>query len=151
MKISIISIGKSKRDGISDLCAEYEKRLSWPVKTIEAESKGAGKPNIKHLEAAQIKAMIPKSSMLIALDENGEDMTSPNFAKKIQAWQNSGQSHLCFIIGGADGLSTDLLKSADFKLAMGQMTWPHRMVKVMLLEQLYRANSILNGHPYHRD
>ncbi|TAH36127.1 MAG: 23S rRNA (pseudouridine(1915)-N(3))-methyltransferase RlmH [Alphaproteobacteria bacterium] len=151
MKITIIAIGKSKRDAVAELCAEYEKRLSWPVKILESDSKGANKPNIKEIEAEQIAAQIPKGAMIVALDERGKNPTSKEFAESIKSWQNAGQSHLCFIIGGADGLDIGILKRADYKLAFGAMTWPHRLVKVMLLEQIYRAKTILDGHPYHRD
>lgn len=151
MKITLISIGKSKRDAAAELAAEYEKRLSWNLRLLESDSKGAGKPNIKDIEAEQLTAMIPKGALPIALDERGKNLTSVQFAKQIEAWQNQGESHLCFIIGGADGLGEKILAEARFKLALGAMTWPHRLVKAMLLEQIYRAETILSGHPYHRE
>jgi 23S rRNA (pseudouridine1915-N3)-methyltransferase len=90
------------------------------------------------------------STVHIALDEHGKVMTSEAFAVLLGKFQSEGRSSVAFYIGGADGLSPDLLKSCEVKLAFGQMTWPHQMVRLMLVEQLYRAYTILTGHPYHR-
>lgn len=151
MKITIAAIGKQRRDATTEILAEYEKRLSGAVQILEADSKAGSKPNPKDIEADQLLSMIPKGAFIIALDEHGHNLTSPQFAEKIQSWQNAGENHFCFVIGGADGLGDAVLKAARFKLALGQMTWPHRMVKVMILEQIYRAKTILDGHPYHRE
>jgi 23S rRNA (pseudouridine1915-N3)-methyltransferase len=78
-------------------------------------------------------------------------MSSRDFAAKIKGWQEQGLAHLVFLIGGADGVTDDVRKQADFSLGFGRLTWPHRLVRVMLLEQLYRAQQINAGHPYHRD
>ncbi len=145
MNITILAIGKTKDDATTDLVAEYCKRLSWRVKISDLPQKN------KADDGARLIAAIPKQSFVIALDEHGDNLSSQKLAAKIQSWQNAGHSHLCFIIGGADGLSAEVLRRADFNLALGKMTWPHRMVKVMILEQLYRANTILSGHPYHRE
>ena len=106
-------------------------------------------PLRKQNEGELIKQKIPLSATLIALDENGTSYTSEQFVRKlIEPLQSSS---LCFVIGGAYGLSDEILGQAKDKIALGKMTWPHLMVRVMLLEQLYRAQQILAGHPYHKE
>ena len=151
MKFTLLAIGKSKRDGALELAGEYQKRIGPSLTIHEFDSKGAGKPNCKEIEAEQLTAHIPKSSFVICMDERGTELTSVAFARKFGDWQNAGHHHFCFIIGGADGIAPSLIARADFKLALGRMTWPHRLAKVMILEQIYRAKSILDGHPYHRE
>jgi 23S rRNA (pseudouridine1915-N3)-methyltransferase len=87
---------------------------------------------------------------MVALDEIGTGLSSDGLAQKIGGWQDQGVRDLTFLIGGADGLSPELLKCADLVLSLGAMTWPHMMVRVMLAEQLYRASTLISGHPYHR-
>ena len=87
----------------------------------------------------------------VMVTEHGRAFTSPQFAEKLKGWQEEGLTDIAFFIGGADGLDASLLSQCDFKMSFGQMVWPHQMVRVMLAEQLYRAYSILSGHPYHRE
>jgi len=101
-------------------------------------------------EAAAISAAIPQESALVALDEGGENIDSAAFARHLGHWRDEGLANIIFAIGGADGLSPDLRRKAKIELAFGSATWPHQMVRVMLLEQVYRAATILAGHPYHR-
>jgi 23S rRNA (pseudouridine1915-N3)-methyltransferase len=96
-------------------------------------------------------ARVPDRAVVIALDERGTALTSAAFAQKITKWRDSGASGLAFLIGGADGHPDSLRQRADFLLSLGPMTWPHLLVRGMLLEQLYRAQQILAGHPYHRE
>lgn len=153
MKITILSIGKfSKNDPNFDLFLEYQKRLKWKLELKELVVKG-------NLEGVALKAKeaeillnnIPESSKIIALDERGKIMSSPEFANQIKDYANRGSSNLTFIIGGADGLSDEVRKKADLILSFGKMTFPHMMIRAFLSEQLYRAWTIINGHPYHRD
>lgn len=102
-------------------------------------------------EAALLRTAIPAGSLLVCLDERGSLMSSPEFAKKLQGWADQGRSDVCFVIGGADGIDPSLRAEADMLLSFGKMVWPHKLVRVMIAEQLYRAASIIAGTPYHRD
>lgn len=104
----------------------------------------------REAEAQLLLAQIPKGATLVALDARGKSLSSEDFAKRIARWRDDGVADLVFAIGGADGLHPDLLKRAQFTLSLGVMTWPHLLVRAMLAEQIYRAQSILLGHPYHR-
>ena len=99
---------------------------------------------------AAISALIPEKSAVVTLDEHGQNMDSTGFARTLARLRDQSVAHTIFIIGGADGLSPDLRRRETLTVAFGAATWPHQMVRVMLLEQLYRAATILAGHPYHR-
>ena len=101
-------------------------------------------------EAAAISKLSPDDSTLVALDERGDAIGSATFAAVLSRWRDDGVANIVFLIGGADGLSPDLRRKAARSLAFGAATWPHQLVRVMLLEQIYRAATILAGHPYHR-
>ncbi len=101
-------------------------------------------------EAALLRRAIPDGAVLVALDERGKLMPSPDFADKLAGWRDAGRGDLAFVIGGADGLAPELRAQADMALSFGAMVWPHMLVRVMLTEQLYRAASILARSPYHR-
>ena len=102
-------------------------------------------------EAALILAALPARSRLVALDERGVTWSSRELAERLAAWRDQGVAELAFAIGGADGLGAEVLDRADAILSLGPMTWPHFLVRSLLLEQLYRAQQILAGHPYHRE
>ena len=93
---------------------------------------------------------VPEGALLIAMDQNGDSLSSAEFAEKINDWQNQGIRNLAVVIGGSNGLDSTILNKANKKIALGKMTWPHMLARVMLLEQLYRAQSILGNHPYHK-
>jgi 23S rRNA (pseudouridine1915-N3)-methyltransferase len=101
-------------------------------------------------EAVAISAAVPEKSVLVALDERGDNLDSAAFARHLGRWRDAQVGQTIFTIGGADGLSPDLRRKAKLSIAFGAATWPHQMVRVMLLEQIYRAATILAGHPYHR-
>ncbi|MGJ8603101.1 MAG: 23S rRNA (pseudouridine(1915)-N(3))-methyltransferase RlmH [Marivita sp.] len=101
-------------------------------------------------EAVLLRSSIPTGSLIVCLDERGTVMSSPAFAEKMQGWAEQGRSDVSFVIGGADGIDTSLRDEADFLLSFGKMVWPHKLVRVMIAEQLYRAASIVAGTPYHR-
>jgi 23S rRNA (pseudouridine1915-N3)-methyltransferase len=105
---------------------------------------------LKRREAELILAALPARSRLVALDASGGSWSSPEFAERLAQWRDSGVPELAFAIGGAEGLDRPVLDRATAVLSLGPMTWPHRLVRGMLLEQLYRAQQILAGHPYHR-
>ncbi|UTW59735.1 23S rRNA (pseudouridine(1915)-N(3))-methyltransferase RlmH [Kordiimonas sp. SCSIO 12603] len=153
MHISIIAIGRMQRGPEQALVDEYQKRLPWKTNIIEIDmKKPAGTAaERKKREAERLLAAVPDGAALVVLDENGKNFKSREFAGKIDNWQMAGYSHIAFVIGGADGLDSSVLSRADLKIALGSLTWPHMMVRVMLSEQIYRAWSIITGHPYHRD
>jgi 23S rRNA (pseudouridine1915-N3)-methyltransferase len=152
MKITIAAIGKSKLREEKAWGEQYMKRLPWKVSLVEIpESKAQTAALRKSEEAAKLKPYIDKADAVIALDETGDTPTSKAFATRLGKAASDGHSNLLFIIGGADGLHPSIPSAAAYTLALGRMTWPHLMVRVMLLEQLYRAYTILQGHPYHRE
>lgn len=101
-------------------------------------------------EAQLLDRAVPKGAVIVALDERGKLLSSPEFSEKLAGWRDAGRGGVAFVIGGADGIAPMLRDRADFKLSFGKMVWPHMLVRVMLAEQLYRAASILAGAPYHR-
>jgi len=120
--------------------------MNWPVRLVEVD---APKASTSLQEAPLILKHIPDKAFVIALDERGESFSSLDFAKKITKWGDAAPE-LVFLIGGADGFDKTVREKANFLLSFGKQTWPHMMVRVMLLEQIYRAQQITAGHPYHR-
>ena len=148
MKIRILAVGHQKASPEKDLCEEYLKRIKQTITIGEID---APKGSTSAQEAPLILKKLIKPSFVVALDERGETLTSPNFAKKIGIWQNQAPGNeITFLIGGADGFDNKIRKKANFLISFGKQTWPHMIVRVMLLEQIYRAQQILAGHPYHR-
>lgn len=141
MHITLAVVGKLKDQALKSLYEEYKKRLNWKFNLQEFEGKDAS--------SLLLNALHP-SSYVIALDEKGENFKSEEFSDLLNEIQLHHQGKVTFIIGGADGLSEDIKESAKKFLSFGRMTWPHLLVRVMLMEQLYRAQQILKGHPYHR-
>jgi 23S rRNA (pseudouridine1915-N3)-methyltransferase len=151
MKITVLAIGKAK--GVeAEWAAEYRKRLGDQVVVKEfAAPKSLPPADAQKAEAQILLKAIPPKSFVVLLDERGTNYSSREFAAKFSLWQDQGINDLVFIIGGADGVTEDICTRADFTLGFGRLTWPHRLVRVMLLEQIYRAKQIIAGHPYHRD
>jgi 23S rRNA (pseudouridine1915-N3)-methyltransferase len=102
-------------------------------------------------EAVALAGLIPEGAATVLLDAQGENVPSEALAGRLHAWRESGRACLCFVIGGADGTGGALRQRADLVLAFGAATWPHQLVRIMLLEQIYRGLTILSGHPYHRE
>jgi 23S rRNA (pseudouridine1915-N3)-methyltransferase len=134
-----------KGDVLSPAWDNYAKRLLWKLTLHELEAR------TQKEEHEKIAAKINPQATLFVLDEKGKSLSSRDFAAKIEETQNSGISTIQFIIGGADGLSDEIRKQARMTLSFGIQTWPHLLARVMLIEQIYRAQQILAGHPYHRD
>ncbi len=153
MKITILSIGKFRnQDPNKELFLEYQKRLNWKIELKELELKGNLQgATLKIKEGELLLSKVPNSSKIIALDEKGKIFSSTEFAIIIKNYGIQGNSDLTFIIGGADGLSTELKQKADLILSLSKMTFPHLMIRSFLIEQIYRANTIINNHPYHRN
>ena len=132
--------------------ALYAGRLAPPITIIELEEKRPLPPAaLKQREAELILAARPAGARLVALDQNGAAWTSRDFADRLAAWRDSGAAGLAFAIGGAEGLGPAVIEHADAVISLSLMTWPHLFGRSMLLEQLYRAQQIHAGHPYHRD
>jgi len=122
--------------------------LGWRFGTeVEVEDRKNGGTAA---EAALLRAAIPDRSLTVCLDERGRVLSSPDFSEMMRTWADQGRSDVTFVIGGADGLDQSLRGQADFLLSFGKMVWPHKLVRVMMAEQLYRAASIIAGTPYHR-
>lgn len=150
MKICIIAIGKGKSGSEAELITKYLNRLSWQIQILEIEEKRPLTRNRKiDSEGQKLLAAIPKESFVVALDKAGQTLSSEGLAKMMDGWVNYYKV-ISFLIGGADGLSNDVLSRADYRLSLGAMTWPHLLARVMLIEQLYRAFAIREGHPYHK-
>ncbi|MAF98575.1 MAG: hypothetical protein CMH26_08080 [Micavibrio sp.] len=151
MKIDLLVIGRLKKGPLYDLCQDYLKRIGWNVNILEFESKHRDPARIQHDEAEFLLGKIDQNAVIVVLDERGHGLRSLDFAKTIEGFQNSGETHMQFIIGGADGLTEDVRNHANILLSFGQQTWPHMLARVMILEQIYRAQQILQNHPYHRE
>jgi 23S rRNA (pseudouridine1915-N3)-methyltransferase len=159
MKITIAAIGRLKAGAERDLVERYldrangaGKRLGLSVAVREfPESRASNANTRKTEEAGTILSGLAPGALLVALDEHGKTLDSPAFAKKLGGWRDDGAPELVIAIGGADGHGKMLLDRAALQLAFGAMTWPHQLVRLMLAEQIYRAVTILSGHPYHRD
>jgi 23S rRNA (pseudouridine1915-N3)-methyltransferase len=151
LRITLAAVGRMKRSPLSAAFEDYAKRLTWPLTLKEVEEKRPLPP--EQLMAAEGEALLgalPAGCYLIALEPEGKTLSSEAFAALLEKLQDEGRREVAFVIGGADGLSGALLARSDFKLTLGAMIWPHLLVRVMLAEQLFRAQSILAGHPYHR-
>ena len=146
MKIHILAIGKCKKGSPEDmLIREYQKRLSWELVIKEKDN------DTQEKEAEYLLKNIANGAKVVVLDERGENIKSVDFARKIGDWQVNGVSDICFLIGGADGHLEEVRKKADLLLSFGKLTMPHMLIRAVLTEQIYRAQTILSGHPYHRN
>jgi 23S rRNA (pseudouridine1915-N3)-methyltransferase len=151
--IRILAGGRWKAgDPACAMFDDYVRRLPWPVALSEIDPRIGDPARRQAAESAGIvaAAATPPGRVLIALDGRGRDLASEDFAARIQTWQDEARPALVFAIGGADGLTDEVRRAADLVLSFGKMTWPHLLARAMLAEQLYRASSILAGHPYHR-
>jgi 23S rRNA (pseudouridine1915-N3)-methyltransferase len=137
---------------LQQLQSIYGSRIAPHPAIVELEVRQRLAPAaLKAREGNLILGALPKGAPLVALDEGGALWSSRTLADRLAAWRDGGAAELAFAIGGADGLGAEVLARADATLSLGPMTWPHLLVRGMLLEQLYRAQQILAGHPYHRD
>ena len=149
MRIVIASIGKLRKGPEQELFDTYVKRLPWSVTVRDFAESGTGQDR-RDREAERLLKAAPSSATIVALDEHGTALDSVGFADQLKTWRDAGVGDVAFLIGGADGHGSEVRKRADLLLSFGPMTWPHLMVRSMLSEQLYRASTILAGHPYHR-
>ncbi len=151
MRITIIAVGRARRGPEQALCKDYLGRLQTPAEVIEVEERKPLPPADRiESEARLLLDKIPTGAIVIALDGRGKAFSSEDLAARMQTWRDEGTREIAFLIGGADGLDRAAIDGADLVLSLGPMTWPHLLVRVLLAEQLYRAEQIQAGHPYHR-
>ena len=151
MRIAVLAIGKGREDPAMRLFNNYMGRLPWPYDLRELQEKRPLKAKqLKAHEAELLLGAVPEQAITVALDSGGKLLSSEGFACQLSGWRDDGAVSVAFLIGGAEGHGDKVLKRADFRLSLGVMTWPHMLVRAMLAEQLWRAASILSGHPYHR-
>ena len=160
MKLRIIAVGRLGRGPERTLVDDYLKRAGPLLRRLGlagieerelAESRAAAPEARRRQEAEAIMRALPADSRLILLDERGDLASSRELTDRLRRLAGAGGRELAIVIGGPDGVDDALRHRADWTLALGRLTWPHRLVRVMLAEQLYRAGSIAAGHPYHRD
>ena len=159
MRLTILTVGRLKAGPERELCARYQTRFGQLAKSVGleklqlvefAESPARRSEDRMAEEGKAMLAAIPEAGFVLALDERGGALSSPDFAKRIEIERDKGRNVLIAIIGGADGLDRSIRKRADMVISFGAMTMPHQLVRVALFEQFYRAATILSGHPYHR-
>ena len=155
MRLHLCAVGRLRAGPERDLVDDYLQRLDrtgrplglGPATEHEVEDRKGGGIAAEGLLLARA---IPDGAALCVLDERGKTLSSPEFAQALAGWRDSGRQDAAFVIGGADGVDPALRARADLTLSFGRMVWPHMLVRVMLVEQLYRATTILAGSPYHR-
>lgn len=151
MEVQLIAVGRARRGPEQALFDHYAERLRHPFKLVEVEEKRPlSGPELQDREAALLLSAIPDGAMVIALDERGKHLESPAFARILEDWRDQGIRATAILIGGADGLTDAVRARAGLVLCLGKMTWPHMLVRGLIAEQLYRAQQISAGHPYHR-
>ncbi len=151
MRVLIAAIGRVKAGPEQQLYHDYIRRLPWKIECREFDAKHSDPAGRKAREGHLLLEACSTYERIIALDESGKTLSSREFAQHLGTWRQGGASSFAFIIGGADGLDAAVLKKAHLAWSFGRVTWPHMLVRGLLAEQLYRAQSILDGHPYHRD
>ena len=153
MRIHIVAIGRARAGPEAALFQHYAGRVTqWPLTLVEQDLRRQTAPDrVAEAEAALLRQAVPDGAFAVALDERGQQYASRKFADLLRGQQDDGRRDIAFLIGGADGLAKSVRESADKVLSLGQATWPHLLVRGLLAEQIYRAQQILAGHPYHRD
>ena len=141
MRYHLLVIARLRKGPERDLYDDYARRIRIPIDLREFEDKGRADKGRRGRESDSLLEAIPAGATVVALDERGRDLTSVEFAGRLGRWRDEG---------GADGLDERVRDRADLTLALGRLTWPHLMTRVLLVEQIYRAQEILAGHPYHR-
>jgi 23S rRNA (pseudouridine1915-N3)-methyltransferase len=159
MRVSLFAVGRLKTGPEKELASRYLDRFAkaGPAVGLElsrvveiAESRAANPETRKKEEGSALEKALPEGAILVLLDERGKSLSSEAFAAMIGSNRDNGKRDLMLTIGGADGLDPDLYARAHMVLNLGSMTWPHQVVRILIAEQLYRAVTILSGHPYHR-
>jgi len=155
MLVSICAVGRLRAGPEKTLIDDYLTRFqrtgrAFGIGSVDVREVDERKAQTKSAQCDALRRIAPKTALLCCLDERGRTVTSPAFAQMLHGWVDQGRPEVCFLIGGADGLTDELRSDAEATLSFGKMVWPHMMARVMLSEQLYRAATILAGTPYHR-
>ena len=151
MRLTIASAGRFRDSPERGLFERYLGRIRWEVRLREIGAGGRrSAAELIRREAELLESCCPAGAYVVALDAGGRALTSEDFARRLAALRDGGRQDVVFLIGGAEGLAPRLIGRADLVLAFGSLTWPHLLVRVMLAEQIFRAQEILAGHPYHR-
>ena len=152
MRITVVAVGRLRAGPEKALVEHFVNRITWPFEIREIEQKKSRDDDaLKQREAELLLKHCPAGSQIIALDERGKEITSREFAIKLGDWQDNSIRDVSIIIGGADGLHNAVRRRANLTISFGRLTWPHMLARGMLTEQLYRAQQIIAGHPYHRE
>jgi 23S rRNA (pseudouridine1915-N3)-methyltransferase len=160
MRLVIAAVGRLKAGPERELVERYRLRAATTgralgisgleiVEVRESRARAASRRVVE--EAVALASIVPENAVIAVLDGRGRNLTSDSFAAQLRTWRDGARETLCFAIGGADGLGAALYERADLIIAFGSATWPHQLVRIMLMEQIYRALTILSGHPYHRE
>jgi len=151
VRLTIACIGRAGRGPEHDLYEHYAGRIRWPLALREREEKRKLPPaQLIQREGELLLAAVPPRSVMVALDRRGKVLDSEGFARRLARWRDDSVADVAFLVGGAEGHGEPLLKQASLVLSFGAMTWPHLLARAMLAEQIYRAQQLLAGHPYHR-
>jgi 23S rRNA (pseudouridine1915-N3)-methyltransferase len=159
MRVMVVAVGRLKQGPERELAERYRKRASdagrgagiAALDVIEITESRAGDAERRMVEESiAVANVLPEGAVVVLLDQRGESMSSSSFAGRLQGWRAESRSSVAFVIGGHDGLAPTLREKANLAIAFGSATWPHQLLRIMLLEQIYRAVTILVGHPYHR-
>jgi 23S rRNA (pseudouridine1915-N3)-methyltransferase len=151
LRLTLACIGRAGRGPERDLYEHYAGRIRWPLVLRELEEKKKlPPPELVRREGELLLGAVPDKATLVALDRRGKIVDSEAFARRLARWRDDGVPDVAFLIGGADGHGEPLLQRATLILSFGAMTWPHLLARAMLAEQIYRAQQLLAGHPYHR-
>lgn len=155
MKVRLLTVCHRQPAWVVDGTTEYERRLprTWNFELVEIRPEprkdGAATARVQAVEAERLRAALPRGARVVALDERGASWSTAEFAARLQGWLQDARD-LAFVVGGADGLDPGLRDAAEQRLALSALTLPHGLVRVLFVEQLYRAATLLQGHPYHR-
>ena len=160
MRLVVAAVGRLKAGPERELADRYRERAAKlgrglglrALEVVEiAESRSRDPARRKIEESIALATLIPDGAAVVVLDERGENLGTAQFAERLRGWRDGAREACVVLIGGPDGLAPNLHEKADLHLAFGALTWPHQLVRIMLLEQIYRAATILAGHPYHRE
>lgn len=156
MKLRVIVVGRDRGDALCDVASDYLTRLGrvFPTTLVEVKEEPARSSNpvdrVRAIEAERLEKALLPGERVVALDERGKEHTSVELAQRMSRWADEGRSSVAFLIGGPNGLDPALVAKADERWALSRLTLPHRLARVLLAEQLYRATTIMRGEPYHK-
>jgi 23S rRNA (pseudouridine1915-N3)-methyltransferase len=155
MKVRLLTVSHKQPTWVLEGCADYQRRLprEWGFQLVEvkpeARTAGVTRERVHAAEARRVREALPKGALVVAFDERGESWSTMELGRRLQRWQQEGRD-VAFVVGGADGLAPAFLAAAELRVSLSALTMPHGLVRILVVEQLYRAASLLQGHPYHK-